>query len=115
MALTELGEVDEALVAARRAYALRDQAGNALWLLDPLGRLAFRRGAIEDAARVVGRADMRYAADQQRRPAVESRVREKLMADLRHALPAAELARLMKEGEALSDEEAAQLALQAPA
>ena len=111
MALTELGEVEEALAMARRAYALNEQAGNALWLLDPLGRLAFKRGAVEDAARVLGRADMRYAAVHQRRPSVESSIRAKLLLDLRGALAPADLDRLMKEGEALGDDEAARLAL----
>ena len=111
MALTELDQIDEALPVARRAYALHEQAGNALWLLDPLSRLAFKRGAIEDAARMLGRADSRYAAAHQRRPSVEARVRAKLLVDLQHTLPAADLARLMQEGQSLSDDEAARLAL----
>ena len=111
MSLTEVGAVDEALAMARRAYALNDQAGNALWLLDPLGRLAFKRGAVEDAARVLGRADMRYATAHQRRPFVESTIRAKLLGDLQEVLPGPELARLMRDGELLSDDAAARLAL----
>ena len=114
MALTELDQVHEALAVARRAYALHEQAGNALWMLDPLSRLAFKRGRIDDAARMLGRADSRYAAAHQRRPSVEARVRAKLLADLQHTLPAADLARLLQEGQTLSDDEAARLALRDP-
>ena len=39
MSLTELGQVDEALEMARRAYAYREQAGGTLCILDPFARL----------------------------------------------------------------------------
>jgi hypothetical protein len=57
------------------------------------------------------RADMRYATNHITRPPGEQRLRDLLMLELRHAIPPDELARLMKEGEALSDEVAARLAL----
>jgi tetratricopeptide (TPR) repeat protein len=111
MSLTELGQVDEALEMARRAYAFREQAGGSLCILDPFARLAFMRGRIEDAARILGRADMRYATSHEKRQPVELRVRDRLLAGLRAAMPPATLQRLMDEGTALDDDSAAVLAL----
>jgi len=111
MSLTELGEVDEALEVARSAYPLVEQAGRVLDLLDPFALLAFKRGRIGDAARMLGRADMCYAMGNYRREPVEQKLRDKLMFSLRDAMSPDELSRLMKEGEALSDEDAAHLAL----
>ena len=73
--------------------------------------LAFKRGNVGDAARMLGRADMRYATGNYQREAVEQKLRDKLMFSLRGAMPPDELARLMKEGEALSDEDGARLGL----
>jgi predicted ATPase/DNA-binding winged helix-turn-helix (wHTH) protein len=111
MSLTELGQVDESLEMARRAWAFREQAGGALCVLDPFARLAFMRGRIQDAARILGRADMRYATSQERRQPVEMRTRERLLAGLRSALPQDALQRLMDAGAALDDDAAAALAL----
>lgn len=111
MSLTELGQVEEALEMARRAWAFREQAGGALCILDPFARLAFMRGRIQDAARILGRADMRYATSQEKRQPVEMRVRDRLLAGLRAALPPETLQRLMDEGSALDDDAAAALAL----
>jgi tetratricopeptide (TPR) repeat protein len=111
MSLTELGQVDEALEMARRAYAYREQAGGTLCILDPFARLAFMRGRIQDAARILGRADMRYATSQEKRQPVEMRVRDRLLAGLGAALPSGTLQRLMEEGSALEDDAAAALAL----
>jgi len=111
MSLTELGRVEEALEMARRAYAFREQAGGALCILDPFARLAFMRGRVQDAARILGRADMRYATSQEKRQPVEIRVREKLFAGLSAAMPPEELQRLMAEGSAFGDDAAATLAL----
>jgi hypothetical protein len=54
---------------------------------------------------------MRYATTHHKRQWVETQLHDKLILGLRQALPADELARLMKEGEALSDDDAASLAL----
>jgi hypothetical protein len=50
---------------------LVEQAGRVLDLLDPFALLAFKRGRIGDAARMLGRADMRYAMGNYRREPVE--------------------------------------------
>jgi len=111
MSLTLLGEIDEALELARHAYPLVEQAGRVLDLLDPYALLALKRGRIDDAARLLGRADMRIATGTHRRELVEQKLHDELMRSLRAALSPDELSRLMKEGEALSDEEGARLAL----
>jgi hypothetical protein len=80
-------------------------------LLDPFALLAFKRGHIGDAARMLGRANMRYATGNYQREPVEQRLRDELMISLRDAMSPDELSRLMKEGEALSDEDGARLAL----
>lgn len=111
MALTEVGEIGEAFEIAQRVHALRGVAGNASLVLDAFARLAFKRGHIENAARMIGRSDTHYATRRFKRQLVECRVRDALMAELQAALPARELARLIQEGELLSDEEAARLVL----
>ena len=109
--LTELGELDEALEVARRAYPLVEQAGRVLDFLDPCALLLFKRGRIDDAARMLGRTDMRYAAGNFQRETVKQKLRDRLMLSLRDTLSLDELCRLMKEGEALSDEDSTRLAL----
>lgn len=111
LALAESGELDEALDVARRAFEIRELEGTGLCILDPLARLAFLRGHIEDAARILGRVDMRYTTSKCARQQIEAMDRERLLAGLRQLLDEAELARLMKAGEALSDDEAGRLAL----
>ena len=69
------------------------------------------RGRIQDAARILGRADLRYATSQERRQPVETRVRGRLLAGLSAALPPETLQRLMDEGSALDEDAAAALAL----
>lgn len=111
MALTALGELDEALAMARAAYPLVFQAGRVMELLDPFALLTFKRGRVHDAARMLGRSDLRYAQGSFRRELVEQNIRDELMRLLRTALTEQEISRLLKEGEALSDEEGVQLGL----
>ena len=111
MSLTELGELDESLEVARSAYPLVEQAGRVLDLLDPYALLTFKRGNVRDAARMLGRADKRYAAGNYQREIVEQKLRDRLLSSLQDALSRDELSRLMREGEALSDEDGVRLAL----
>jgi predicted ATPase/DNA-binding winged helix-turn-helix (wHTH) protein len=111
MSLTQLGQTDEALDVARAVYPLVEQAGRLIDLLDPFALLAFNRGDIDDAARILGRADLRYATGDYLREVVEQKLRDQLVLSLRGAVTPDELSRLMKEGEELSDEDAAHLAL----
>jgi tetratricopeptide (TPR) repeat protein len=109
--LTALGEIDEALEMARRAYPAVEKAGRVMELLDPFALLAFKRGRIGDAARMLGRADMRYPTSNVPRYPVEQKLHDMLVLALQGAMPPDELSRLMKEGEVLSDEVAVRLAL----
>jgi predicted ATPase/DNA-binding winged helix-turn-helix (wHTH) protein len=109
--LTALGEIDEALQVARRAYPAVEQAGRVMELLEPFALLAFKRGRIDDAVRMLGRANMRYATSNITRQPGEQRLRDRLVLELQDAMPPDELSQLMKQGEALSDEVAARLAL----
>ena len=109
--LTALGEIDEALEMARRAYPAVEKAGRVMELLDPFALLAFKRGRIGDAARMLGRADMRYPTSNVPRYPVEQKLHDMLVLELQGAMPPDELSRLMKEGEVLSDEVAVCLAL----
>ena len=112
MALTLAGRIDEALEAARAAYPVVERVGRVIDLLEQCALLAFKRGRIHDAARMLGRADATFAEANTRRDLVEKQLREQLERSVRGALPPDELSRLMKEGEALTDEGAVLLALQ---
>ncbi len=92
--LTALGEIDEALEMARRAYPAVEKAGRVMELLDPFAL-----------------ADMRYPTSNVPRYPVEQKLHDMLVLELQGAMPPDELSRLMKEGEVLSDEVAVCLAL----
>ena len=111
MALIQLDRVDEALDVARDALPSEERAGRLFENLDTYALLAFKRGRVDDAARLVGRSVLRFATSDTRRFVVEQKLHEELMAKLRDILQPDRLGSLMKEGEALSDEEAAGLAL----
>ena len=109
--MTRLGKLDEAVAMARLVYPLVARAGRLDDLLDPFASLALKRGQVEDAARMIGRADLCFASESQTREFVEKGMRDETMARLRELLPAEALTRLMKEGEALGDDEAVRLVL----
>ena len=93
MALAQVGQVEEALLWARRAYPTVEQAGRVLDLLDPFAVLAFKRGQIDDAARIVGRAVIRYATSTYQREMVEQKLHDDLLRTLRETLAPAALTR----------------------
>jgi predicted ATPase/class 3 adenylate cyclase len=110
-ALTELGELDEALRTAREAVSSLASVGMVWYWLDPIALLACKRGRWTAAARALGRADAANAWREGRREPNEQRAHDQALAMLAAALPADELQRLMAEGAALGDVEAAQAAL----
>ncbi|MBX3637856.1 MAG: adenylate/guanylate cyclase domain-containing protein [Rubrivivax sp.] len=110
-ALTELGELDEALQTARESVAINAPSGTAWYWLDPIALLACKRGRWPAAARALGRAEAANAWRDGRREPNEQRARDQALAMLTAALPADELQRLMAEGAALGDAEAALAAL----
>ena len=106
-ALTELDQIDEALAVSREALPLHAQQGSPLWVwLDSFARIALRQGRVSDAALALGRADAKYGNGPSDR-----RDRDELRALLAQSLSAPELQRLMDQGAALTDEEAARIAL----
>jgi len=106
-ALTKLDQVDEALSTAREATPLHAQQGTPLWVwLVSFALIALKQGRVSDAALAFGRAEAKYgnvANDQRARDAV----RDMLV----KSLSSGELQRLLAEGAALTDEEAARIAL----
>ena len=111
-ALTEFGELDEALSVLREAAPMLSRQGMSWMCLDTIALLAFKRGRIHDAALALGRSDAMFVKfNQPRYGPVFQRIRDEVRDGLQQALSAAELEQLLAEGAALSDEEAVRLAL----
>mgnify|MGYP001189138894 CR=1 FL=1 len=106
-ALAKLDQIDEALAAAREGTPLHAKQGTPLWVwLISFAQIAFKQGRVSDAALAFGRAEAKYGNvvnDQRDRVAVR--------ALLVKSLSSGELQRLLAEGAALTDEEAARIAL----
>ncbi len=111
-ALTEFGLLDEALSLMRHSAPILTRQGTFWMWLDTIALLAFKRGRIPEAALVLGRSDAsRAKVGMWRDDPIDQRIRDGLQSGLRQSLPAAELERLLAEGAAMSDEEAARGAL----
>ena len=111
-ALTEFGELDEALSVLREvAPTLTRQGVWWIWL-DTIALLAFKRGRIRDSALALGRSGARIVqSNQHRNGPITQRMHDEVLGGLQQALSAADLERLLAEGAAMSDEEAARGAL----
>jgi hypothetical protein len=106
-ALAKVGKLDEALAIAREATPLHAQRGSPLWVwLVSFAQIAFNQGRVSDAALAFGRAEAKYGSVSNDR-----RERDDLRALLTQSLSRTELRRLLVEGAALTDEEAAHIAL----
>ena len=106
-ALAKLDELNEALAAARESTPLHAQRGTPLWVwLVSFAQIAFKQGRVSDAALALGRAEAKYGSASN-----NQRARDDLLALLQRALSSTELNRLLAEGAALTDEEAAHIAL----
>ncbi len=111
-ALTELGRLDEALPIIREAAACESRDGTLWQILNAIALLAVKRGRISEAALAHGRSEAMYAKlDQRREDPSEQRAHMEVLGRLRKALPAEELRRLLAQGAAMTDEEAARGAL----
>ncbi len=111
-ALTEFGELDEALSVLREVATTLTRQGLWWMWLEVIALLAFKRGRIRDAALALGRSDALFVKlNRQRDDPIAQRMRDEVLSGLQQALSAAELEQLLAEGAALSDEEAARLAL----
>jgi tetratricopeptide (TPR) repeat protein len=105
--LANLGEIDEALATAREAAPLHAQRGTPLWIwLVSFAQIAYKEGRLSDAARAFGRAQAKYGSVPN-----SQRDRDRLRSLLERSLSNTELQRLLAEGAALTDEEAARIAL----
>ena len=111
MTLIRLGRIDEALAISRKVLPIKEKTGRVADLVEQCALLAFKRGRIADAARMLGCTESGFAVDHLRRDPVEQIVRQTLVDGLHEALPAAELSALKQEGASLSYEEAVRLGL----
>jgi predicted ATPase/DNA-binding winged helix-turn-helix (wHTH) protein len=110
-ALAQQGQLEEARQRAREAVQLMRRSGSLGLFLDDLAMLAFKLDRSADAARALGRADAYFVEQPRRRQPGEQRVRDLLLGLLQQALPKEELARHMREGVAMSNEDATRAAL----
>jgi hypothetical protein len=111
-ALTGAGRLEEALAVSREAFPAVQRAGRAYELLDPYAMLAFKRGKVEDAARMIGCSTEQFQLAGIRRFWVEEKLYEELRAALPSLLPPGRLDALYAEGAAMPPDEAVVLALQ---
>ena len=110
MSLTRLGAIDEALELAQLARPPFDKVGGTWELLDPCALIAVQQGRHAAAAQMLGRADAVVRCSDTQRENVEKLLRDTAFECLGKACPEAELARWLQAGEALSDDEALDLA-----
>lgn len=109
--LTERGDLEEALAAAREGLPILRAAGIAWVLMDHAALRMALAGRIEDAARVLGYVDATFAAKGATRQPNEARARARLQAMIEAVLSPEDQARWSREGAQLEEEEALRLAL----
>ncbi|HSN19792.1 MAG TPA: winged helix-turn-helix domain-containing protein [Usitatibacter sp.] len=109
--LTERGELEEALAAAREALPALAAAGNAWVFMDHFALRAGLGGRLEDAARLLGHVDATFASKAATPQPNEARARARLRKLLEEELPAEVLSARLREGAALDEAEAFGLAL----
>lgn len=108
--LTERGELDRALAAAREGLPLLG-AGKAWIFADHVALRAALAGRATDAAHLAGYADAMRACKQAPREPNEARARERLQTLLTNRFGAVERERLLADGAQLGDDDACRLAL----
>jgi predicted ATPase/DNA-binding winged helix-turn-helix (wHTH) protein len=106
-----LGRTHAGLVAGRTAYALLLREGDEKRTLWGLALAAAQRGALADAARIVGYARAAMEREGVASDRTESTVHEALWSSLRAGLTPEELARYRAEGAAMREDDAVKLAL----
>jgi tetratricopeptide (TPR) repeat protein len=110
--LTERGDLDEALVAAREGLPLLSDKGYTWIFVDHVALRAALAGKMATAARVAAYADSTFAAKETSRQPNEARARARLQALLHEKFAADELERLRTEGATMSEDEAWRMALE---
>jgi predicted ATPase/DNA-binding winged helix-turn-helix (wHTH) protein len=110
-ALTALGELDEALAAAREAAPLLRDEGRLFWLFDHLALRAALGGRTKDAALISGYADAVYEKFGQTRQPMGRHAMDRTAALLCDSLQDGEIAELRRLGAQLSEAQATTIAL----
>jgi predicted ATPase len=110
-ALTRAGELAEAQQVSREGLPLLQRRSATYLHLDHCALLALKLGRAEDAARALGRSRAVIGATSDAREINEQRAHDDALAELRQAFAPAALQRLFDEGAALSDDEAARIAV----
>jgi non-specific serine/threonine protein kinase len=110
--LTEMGEVDAALAAAREGIPLQLDRGRSWVFMDHLALRSALAGNTRSSARLAGYADALVTAKQAPREPNEARAYSRVQALLREQLDVAELERLLAEGARMTELEACRLALE---
>jgi predicted ATPase/class 3 adenylate cyclase len=109
-ALTERGDLEEAISVAREAMlVLRDEGS--YWFLDHVALCVALGGNVDDAARLEGFCNAAFRAQGDERSPNEARLRARLLDLLHDRLTPDALERLLAEGAKLSEEEACRLAV----
>ena len=112
-ALTEQGEIDEALSVAREGIPAMREVGWFFHYCDHLSLRLAKAGNTDAAARLLGYTEAERARCKNlRRDELQERAYQSLLTMLNSAMSPAELGRCLAEGAELNQEEAAQLALQ---
>jgi predicted ATPase/DNA-binding winged helix-turn-helix (wHTH) protein len=111
ISLARLGRIDEALALAPDLATMIRKTGLYLNFLELLALIAFERGRIADAARLLARSDRLYADGGFDREPVERVVRDELAQRLERSLDPAVLAARRAEGLELEGERILELAL----
>jgi hypothetical protein len=110
--LTERGDLDEALVAAREGLPLLKLGGNVWIFMDHVALRAGMAGKVANAARLAGFTDSTFMAKETSRQPNEVRARKRLQALLSDKLALNELERLFDEGAKMSEDEACRIAVE---
>jgi tetratricopeptide (TPR) repeat protein len=111
LALSLKGDLDEAVRLMREAVPLLKQQAGVLFVLDRIALIAFLRGRTDSAARLFGAGKALLEKLGHKRFFDEQRVHGEVSERLDQVFAADELARLMREGEAMSENEAIALVL----
>jgi hypothetical protein len=109
--LTERGNLDEALVAAREGLPLLLEDDIAWLFVSHLALRAALAGRLSDAARLAGYSDCAWTRQQATPHPVDARTSDRLRSIFAEAFAPDELERLRAEGALLSESQACELAL----
>jgi predicted ATPase/DNA-binding winged helix-turn-helix (wHTH) protein len=112
--LTERGDLEQALDAAREGLSLIQQdSANAAWkYMDHFALRAARAGKVQNGARIAGYADACFAGKETTRQPNEARARDHLRGIFRDMVAPYDLERLFAEGAKMSEDDACRLALE---